>query len=142
MSYCNLCDNLTVAKLYPPNIYHHAANVSALENSSLNCKLCALLQRVIKATKTFDDLEYIFDPCSRPPLLVGATDAMFAFDESESYNQDNISDNFSVKLQILKETQRVRSTVENLDGFTHIGIWTHSKRMISSLTLMVQEGKS
>lgn len=75
------------------------------------------------------------------PLLVGATDTMFDSDHRESYDQDITSDNLGVKLQILKETQRKRSTVDNLDGFTHIGIWIRSKHMTSSLTLVVEEGQ-
>lgn len=144
MTYCDLCSNLTVARLYPPSIYHHAESVSALQESSRSCDLCALLDRVIMAADSDSDDEYdsrhMCASQNTSPLL-GATDAMFAREGSESHDQDSTSDNFGVKLQILRETQRKNSTVDDLDGFTHIGIWTHSKLMISSLTLMVQEGK-
>lgn len=49
-------------------------------------------------------------------------------------------DNYNIKLQIVEDVPRSGSSID-LNGFTHIGIWQKSERMLSSLTLMVQEGE-
>lgn len=150
MSYCNLCENLTVARLFPPNIYHHAENISVLIESGTECQLCAMLLRAVIAAQKIDDPEYstIFRGLpENDPLLVRASDEMSDCENEKKDNrwnmgpEDTADDHSGVKLQILEETQRRYSTI-NLDGFTHIGIWTRSRRILSSLTLMVQEGES
>ena len=143
MSYCNLCNNLTIARLYPPNIYYHAKNVYRLEDSALDCQLCAMILRIIKTARTYGDCEYStdFGGSQDIPLLVGASDAMFDCEVEEKCDPYIARDKSRIKLQILEETQRKRSTIKNLDGFTHIGIWVKARRMLSSMTVMVQEGE-
>jgi hypothetical protein len=51
----------------------------------------------------------------------------------------NNGDSCSIKLRILEETVRKRSTID-MDGFAHICTWTISNRPLTSLSLMVQEG--
>lgn len=46
-----------------------------------------------------------------------------------------------VKLQIILETEREKSTLDSFDGFTHIGVWLHSIKIHTSVTLMVGAGK-
>lgn len=153
MSYCNLCNSLTIAKLFPPNIFYHAKNLAALERSSQTCSLCTMLYRCVVAAEGHRS-EYNPQPISEQteaPLLKGTIDDQLACDESGTCDDDRAceessrcderrtSDNFSIKLQIIEETPR-RSSSTNLDGFTHIGIWIRSRRMLSSLTLVVQEG--
>jgi hypothetical protein len=99
---------------------------------------------------------------SKPPLLVDTTsgqhvsryneiykvDQVYGDDQSHREDRDYIEiedqasteDKLSIKLQIIEETTRRNSTT-SLNGFTHIGVWTKSKRMLTSLTLMVQEGE-
>jgi hypothetical protein len=166
MHYCELCNGLAVWKLFPPNIYRHAETIAALEDSSHSCSLCMMLHRCIVSAGE-DYSEYNPQPImeiSKPPLLVHTTsgqhvlshnelrkvDQVYGGDQPytadrahiESPDQDQASteDKLCIKLQIIEETPRRNSTT-NLNGFTHIGVWTKSERMLTSLTLMVQEGK-
>jgi hypothetical protein len=163
MQYCDLCTGLTIWKLFPPNVYRHAETLAALEDSSQSCSLCMMLHRCI-ASAGEDYSEYNPQPImkqSSPPLLVcttshqqhhEATKDGEVYDEDEPHKMDrtciessdqdqaSTEDKFSIKLQIIEETPRCNSTT-NLNGFMHIGVWTQPKRMLTSLTLMVQEGK-
>ena len=102
-----------------------------------------MLLRIIKAARTYGDSEYstYFRGYQDIPLLVGASDAMFDCEVEEKCDPYIARDKSRIKLQILEETQRKRSTIKNLDGFTHIGIWVKARRMLSSMTVMVQEGE-
>lgn len=89
MSYCNLCENLTVARLFPPNIYHHAENISVLIESATECQLCAMLLRAIIEAHEIHDPEYstafrglLWDG----PLLEEASDEM---SDCENEKKDN-----------------------------------------------------
>jgi hypothetical protein len=109
-----------------------------------------MLLRAIMNDKKMDDPDYsttFRGLAEDDPLLVGASHEMSDCENKKKVNRWNMDseditdDRSRVKLQILEETQRKHSTI-NLDGFTHIGIWTGFRRMLSSLTLMVQEGES
>ncbi|KAH6615180.1 heterokaryon incompatibility protein-domain-containing protein [Boeremia exigua] len=178
MSYCDLCNGLTIEELFPPSIYRHAKSLAALKQSSQNCSLCMLLYRCITASGS-EYSEYNPQPLgdhSNLPRLVGYLvgqpacdvgvfndstkdeDATVAREDIQSCDDDSIrdedstsdvgayggdsegttSDDVCVKLQIIEETERHSSSI-NLDGFTHIGVWIKPKRMLTSLTLAVQE---
>jgi hypothetical protein len=55
MPYCNLCENLTIKKLWLPNIYYHAKTLAALDESSTAWVLCTNLLRYINADHRIED---------------------------------------------------------------------------------------
>jgi hypothetical protein len=121
MTFCQLCEGLTIAKLWPPNIYYHAKSVDDLEESAKNCEICALLD------------ECVYSGMGRPPVkplsqLEGVTNEIFL-------------DKRSIKLQIMTESSPgayLRS--EDPNGFTVVGIWIDTVDMYSLVCLTVEEG--
>jgi hypothetical protein len=132
MSFCDLCNDLTITKLYPPNFCHHAESMAALEASEDNCPLCRMLYYSLN--------EGHEDPRARAGLtrkdipelqFHGATSEYNPFDYHEARNKS------SVKLQIIPGSW---NKVEPTTGFTHIGIWMMSKWMVACVSLAVEEG--
>ncbi|KAH6616856.1 heterokaryon incompatibility protein-domain-containing protein [Boeremia exigua] len=158
MPYCDLCNGLTIEGLFPPNIYHHAKTLAALEESGKTCELCKLLYRCIRPAGDYrTEYHPRFLSSSKAPRLVGWTDDMLLSYDLEACSDTGASDGasqlptnacsvasnvVSIKLQILEESeiQKKESFLPSLDGFTHIGIWTESPHMLTSLTLFVHEG--
>lgn len=125
MSFCHLCSGLTLSRLYPPNIYHHAENLAGLEQSGQVCQLCKLIHWcVLKAPEYYHNItpELYFE---------GAVDEKNLPNEVESRNQ------CSIKLQIVRGSWYKRG---NKTEIRHIGIWMKSKYMLADLTLTVEEG--
>jgi hypothetical protein len=145
MRYCDLCNGLTIWKLFPPNIYRHAETLAALEDSSHSCSLCMMLHRCI-ASAGEEHSEYNPQPImknSKPPLLVDTTSGqhvsrhneihkvnqVYGDDQShgvdraciEIEDQASTEGKLSSKLQIIEDTTRRNSTTR-LNGFTHIGV--------------------
>jgi hypothetical protein len=123
MPLCDLCSHLTIARLYPPNIYRHATNLAAVEQSGKTCQLCKLIHWCLQMNSEHE---------GSPELgFEGAIEEMLPYGQHEERNQ------CSIKLQIIPG----KSNGQSKPGeFTHVGIWMKSKFMISSLTLSVEEG--
>jgi hypothetical protein len=125
MLLCNLCSNLTIAKLYPPNIYHHAQNMAAVEQSAKTCPLCKTICQSV---------DWTMESQYSPQLgFQGAVD-----DAVPSTDQDQRDrDQCSLKLQII--TGQLKGCVER-GAITHLGVWMKSKYMVHAMTLLVEEG--
>lgn len=84
MSYCHLCQSLTIEKLFPPNIFHHATSVAALEKSGRTCRLCMFMHKYIDAS---GNPHSEFNPApigenSSAPQLIGDPVDRLAHDEA------------------------------------------------------------
>lgn len=124
MSFCDLCSGLSIAKLYPPNIYHHADNLAALEASAESCSLCKMMLWCIEHTSGM--LGYI------PRLhFEGASQ------EQIFYRRGNVWDGVSVKLQIVPGRW---NDDKKTDEIRRIGIWLGSKFMVNDMILALEEG--
>jgi hypothetical protein len=123
MSLCTVCSDLTIGGLYPPNIYRHAENLAAVEQSGKTCQLCKLIHWCLQMNSERE---------GAPELkFEGADEEMIPYGDNEERNQ------CSIKLQIISDE------CNGGDGpgeFTHVGIWMKSRYMISDLTLSVEEG--
>ncbi|KAF2676494.1 HET-domain-containing protein [Lentithecium fluviatile CBS 122367] len=117
MSFCSLCSGLTVAKLYPPNIYQHAENFKALESSSRTCSLCKMMCWSLQ--NTYGAWQH------GTPILS---------DRKSSRNED------SVNLQIVTGDYDilVGADHDNNEEIRHLGIWI--KGGFASVDLAVEEG--
>ncbi|KAF1847863.1 HET-domain-containing protein [Cucurbitaria berberidis CBS 394.84] len=123
MSLCKLCNSLSIARLYPPNVYPHAENLAALEASANDCRLCKMIHWCIERG---GEREH------HPQLnFEGASD------EPPSYGEHEARDKCAVKLQIIPGHW---NAIKPQKGFTHVGIWLISKWMTADLTLSVEEG--
>ena len=132
MSLCELCNGLSITKLYPPNIYYHANNMAALEASAKDCRICKMIYWCIQQGKEFSR------DGGKPKLdFDGASDKEPSYGVTESYDIYEARNNCSVKLQIILGH---RHCPEPKYGFSHIGIWMMSKWMLTDLTLSVEEG--
>jgi hypothetical protein len=122
--FCDLCNGLTIAKLYPPNVYHHGESLTVLEQSGKTCRLCMLIYWSISVVRWRE---------KRPQLhFEGAT-------EDEISYRDEAHRRCSVKLQILPGE---RDRTGKANEIRHVGIWTRSKYMVAELSLLVEEGTS
>lgn len=123
MNLCDLCSNLTIERLYPPNIYHHGENLAAVEESGKTCQLCNLISLCIWRNVEQE---------GRPQLhFEGAALEAVSVDHIEERNR------CCIKLQILPELSH---TEQGQLGIKYIGIWMKSRYMVSDITLSVQEG--
>ncbi|CAO2647093.1 Nn.00g080150.m01.CDS01 [Neocucurbitaria sp. VM-36] len=123
MGLCLLCSGLTIAKLYPPNIYNHAENLATLEASAQDCRLCKMIHWCTKRGNEFEH---------RPQLnFDGACQKLFPYAGDEARNK------CSIKLQIIPRHWNSQNTKP---GFTHVGIWMMYKWMVADMTLCVEEG--
>jgi hypothetical protein len=121
MSLCQLCEGLTLQKLYPPNVYIHAASVEALEESGKDCKMCALLSGSI--SQGFGSVPIIY---SRQ--LQGVTNGKLLAQSS-------------IKLQVLIESsEKSRYLPDGADGLNSIGIWVEPTTILSVVSMNVEEG--
>jgi hypothetical protein len=123
MSFCDLCNGLTITKLYPPNFYHHADNMAVLKASAHHCLLCKMLHWCLDRGNEAEDC---------PQLQFHG-----AIDEYTPYAYHEIRDKSSIKLQIIPGSW---NQVEPTDGFTHVGLWMLSKWMVADVTVAVEEG--
>jgi hypothetical protein len=124
-AFCALCSHLTIAALYPPNVYHHAANLAAVEQSGKTCQLCKLIHWCLHTNTEYESTPHLEFEGADQEIVPYGNDAL------EERNQ------CSIKLQIIPKQPNdgVRP-----GGFTHVGLWMKSKYMISDLTLSVEEG--
>jgi hypothetical protein len=122
MSLCQLCEGLTLEKLYPPNVYIHAASVEALEESAEDCRICALLAHSIS--------------CG-----FGSASDMFS-DQLQGYTDEALlAQSSSIKLQILIESvAKSRHLPDGADGISSIGIWVEPMTILSEVRMFVEEG--
>ena len=123
MAFCELCNNLSITKLWPPNIYHHAANYAVLEASAEHCRLCKMMHWCIGAGNEREHSPQLH--------FEGATDAISMRDGAETRNAS------SVKLQILPGSWH---PTHSQNGFRYVGLWMQSKFMLTDMVLSVQEG--
>ena len=121
---------MSIAELYPPNIYYHAESLVALERSGHSCQLCKLMHWSISRANEPDDSPEL-DIAGAPSELV-------------SYEEDEERGRCSVKLQI--KTRALEGGVgrefEYIDTneIREVGIWMRSKHMITTIGLVVEEG--
>ena len=130
MPICELCRGLTIEKLYPPNIYYHAACLATLERSGDDCRICAFMYWCLTRTDEASCFreESFFTTATRPRLA-----GYLPIDSHTSVAQ--------LKLQIVAEPARkAYSSRNNDDGFTHIGMWWEPGSMVTDMTLVVEEG--
>jgi hypothetical protein len=149
MSFCGLCNGLTIEKLYPPNIYYHAENLTALEQSGKTCRLCAFMHWCITRT----DDPHCFHLTSALPLSaremprLQTNDDATQIEESDEvldgwqYRLTKPLDSYRVQLQIVLEPMvKSHSFREDSHGFAHVGVWLNRGRMRTDMTLAVEEG--
>lgn len=149
MSFCDLCNGLTIEKSYPPNIYYHAENLAALEQSGESCRLCAFMHWCITRTDNPDCFHLTSTvplPAKALPRLETTDDALITEETDEVHDEFKFRltkplDSFRVKLQIILEPAiKPTSYREDADGFTHVGIWLNAGRMRTDMTIAVEEG--
>lgn len=129
---CELCRGLTIAKLRPPNFYRHAENRAALQSSSENCRLCAIIERAIWR----EGFGKEFGPQLQ---FEGAVDTGWFFSEQEKAERDSCS----VKLALVPEDWTEQSgdkSPKEAPSFAYIGVWLKSKYHVTDLHLVVEEG--
>jgi hypothetical protein len=119
MEFCELCNGLTIAKIWPPNYYEHAANLVVLKASAKECGLCKILHRCIRGC--------LLPPFSSKLQLDGAIDVPYGIE------QDPLNSG-SIKLQILT------NDIPHGKGCTRIGIWGPSNSRWAEAILSVEEG--
>jgi len=128
MSLCALCSALTIAKLYPPNIYHHGANLPALKQSGESCQLCKLIHWSISRASEAGNMHH-------PQLhFEGALDGLLP------YGKHNERDQCSIKLQIITQAWNEKFEMVETNEIFKVGIWMNSKHMIDDFALVVEEG--
>lgn len=124
MTLCDLCSNLTIERIYPPNIYYHGENLAAVEESGKTCQLCNLIALCIRRN---------LEQEGRPLLhFEGAALQAVPFDQTRERNR------CCIKLQILQN--QPDHNEQNQPGIKGIGIWMKSVYMVSDITLSVEEG--
>jgi hypothetical protein len=124
MFFCDLCSGLTIAKLYPPNIYHHGENLIAIERTGEFCQLCRLIYCCLQSTSQYVKVPEL--------LFEGAVDEDKWGTDVESRNQS------SIKLQIIPGHWSDRR--HNSSEIRFVGIWMKTKYMLADFTLAVEEG--
>jgi len=126
MSLCALCSALTISKLYPPNIYHHGANVAALKQSGESCQLCKLIHwSLSRASEAEHHPQLHFE---------GALDDLIPYGERKE------RDKCSIKLQIITQAWNEKFEMVETNEIFKVGIWMKSKYMIADFALVVEEG--
>jgi hypothetical protein len=126
MALCDLCSRLTIANLYPPSIYYHGENLAAVQESGQTCQLCKLIHWCC----TLNDSES--ESCLQTQFE-GAVNEVTPYEEKEERGHS------SIKLQLMPGTWYNEGKPNELK---HIGIWMKSKYMVSSMTLLVEEGSA
>lgn len=133
-SLCELCRGLTIAKLRPPNFYRHAENRAALQSSSENCRLCAIIERAI--------FREGFGKEWGPQLqFEGAVDTGWFVSEQEKAERDSSAVKLALVLENWAEESENKAPKEAPSGsFAYIGVWLKSKHFVTDLHLVVEEG--
>ncbi|KAF3033151.1 hypothetical protein E8E12_003612 [Didymella heteroderae] len=149
MPFCDLCNGLTIEKLYPPNVYYHAENLTALQQSGKTCRLCVFIHWCITRTDNPNcfHLESVEPfPAGQLPRLRMSDDAILNEELDEvldgwQYRLTKPLNGYSIKLQIvLERAVKSSSCRKDDDGFAYVGIWLNPGRMRTDMGLAVEEG--
>jgi hypothetical protein len=139
MSFCDLCSGLTIAKLYPPNVYYHASSPSALETSADSCSLCKMMHKSMKEWPYYEQLVLDFDGASPEPpdgrlsklpeaplklqIILAGSEAVLVPSNSE-----------------IRNLRGKRANWEECQYIQQIGIWLHSRIARCAIGVAVEEG--
>ena len=137
MPLCELCRGLTIAKLFPPNIYYHANSLAALEISGQSCSICQMMHWCIQHFGGTNEVVLDLDGASKAPHY-----DLRDWPEATLKLQVILGTKADTGLTNSETPDTLGKRVDHKEDkcIDQIGIWLHSKIARCRIRLAVEEG--